>query len=145
MAAQPALVRLGWWPPDDSSLHHGLREGAMARKATGLPRGMVAGRVSPQQDRAGMGRVYEILGEDPVRDQHKDWRQIGPLKPTHRHFLFYRRDDTFECLAADWWFHRPGIVGLQLVNGRSECLRRSNTNAGGGRIHDIRRQLANAA
>lgn len=53
------------------------------------------------------GEFYEISGDDPRRDAPKDWREISPLQPAHRHFLFYLRDQTFECIAADWRLVRP--------------------------------------
>lgn len=48
------------------------------------------------------GEFYEISGEDPLRDQQKDWRIIAERTDHGRHFLFYFRDDTFECVAGDW-------------------------------------------
>ena len=53
------------------------------------------------------GEFYEILGDDPARDSPDDWRVVGPDRPTLRHFLFYLRDETFECMANDWRFTRP--------------------------------------
>ncbi len=52
------------------------------------------------------GEFYELLGEDEHRLQPVDWQKLSPLKPEHRHFLFYLRDDTFECFAAEWRFER---------------------------------------
>lgn len=53
------------------------------------------------------GEYYEITGDDPARDLPDDWIEIAPLKSIHRHFLFYLRDQTFECMASDWRLHRP--------------------------------------
>ncbi|MDB5680098.1 hypothetical protein [Sphingomonas bacterium] len=52
------------------------------------------------------GEFYEIGGSDPLRDQPNDWHEVGPLRADARHFLFYLRDNTFECIAADWSLRR---------------------------------------
>ena len=48
------------------------------------------------------GEFYEIVGDDPARNAPEDWRIIGADTNTGRHFLFYLRDETFECVADDW-------------------------------------------
>jgi len=48
------------------------------------------------------GEFYELLGDDPVRDAPSDWHIIGTDSPASRHFLFYLKDETFECMADDW-------------------------------------------
>ena len=50
------------------------------------------------------GEFYELIGEDPLRDSVGDWRSL-PGTGT-RHFLFYFRDETFECVADSWTFDR---------------------------------------
>ena len=46
-------------------------------------------------------------------DRVTDWQTIGPEpnepnEPTDlRHFLFYLRDETFECSARDWRLENP--------------------------------------
>jgi hypothetical protein len=51
------------------------------------------------------GEFYEIAGSDPRRDEPRDWIAVDTAaEPVGRHFLFYFRDETFECLAADWHF-----------------------------------------
>lgn len=47
------------------------------------------------------GEFYELVGDDPLKDQPPDWRAAGG-SGTRRHFLFYFRDETFECFAEDW-------------------------------------------
>jgi hypothetical protein len=47
------------------------------------------------------GEFYEISGVDTVRDQPTDWLIIADSART-RHFLFYFRDSTFECIADGW-------------------------------------------
>lgn len=52
------------------------------------------------------GEFYELCGEDDQRLKPTDWREIVPLTPEKRHFLFYLRDSTFECFAAEWRLER---------------------------------------
>ncbi|QGM47682.1 hypothetical protein [Methylocystis heyeri] len=52
------------------------------------------------------GEFYELLGEDDQRLKPTDWRELTTLMPEKRHFLFYLRDSTFECFAAEWRFER---------------------------------------
>lgn len=47
------------------------------------------------------GEFYELVGDDPFKDQPADWRAAGGAGAS-RHFLFYFRDETFECFAEDW-------------------------------------------
>jgi hypothetical protein len=49
------------------------------------------------------GEFYELVGNDPTPEVN-DWYQLGPSTPADRHFLFYFRDEEFECMAADWSF-----------------------------------------
>jgi hypothetical protein len=52
------------------------------------------------------GEFYELSGEDDQRLTPADWHQFVPTPLNRRHFLFYLRDNTFECFAADWRFER---------------------------------------
>ena len=57
------------------------------------------------------GEFYELTGEDDLRDRPTDWRTPPVPGRGNRHFLFYLRDETFECIAADWRFERDGTRG----------------------------------
>ncbi|MEQ1406567.1 hypothetical protein ABK249_16675 [Neorhizobium sp. Rsf11] len=48
------------------------------------------------------GHFYEIAGEDPLRDQPDDWQTMPLPGKGKRHYLFYLRDETFECIADRW-------------------------------------------
>jgi len=51
------------------------------------------------------GEFYELVGADIRRDLPTDWQVIAAADhASARHFLFYLRDETFECLALDWTF-----------------------------------------
>lgn len=66
------------------------------------------------------GHFYEVHGDllldfvpDPkafrthgiqLTPEPLSWETIGKPAPGSRHFLFYLRDQTFECDAADWSF-----------------------------------------
>ncbi len=54
------------------------------------------------------GEFYELLGEDDQQLSPADWHELGPLTSKQRHFLFYLRDETFECFATEWMFERGG-------------------------------------
>jgi hypothetical protein len=50
------------------------------------------------------GEFYEVVGDDPFLEQPVDWRSVSPTSDPPRHFLFYFRDRTFECMAQQWEF-----------------------------------------
>ena len=50
------------------------------------------------------GEFYEISGDLRLKECPNDWVRVGPAQPFSRHFLFYLRDETFECDASDWGF-----------------------------------------
>jgi hypothetical protein len=52
------------------------------------------------------GEFYEIAGPDPHLMDPMDWKIANGVSNPPRHFLFYFRDETFECIAADWTFER---------------------------------------
>lgn len=56
------------------------------------------------------GAFYEIRGDDPAAWLPQDWRRNPPFGAGDRHFLFYLRDDTFECFAREWSFWRQAPV-----------------------------------
>jgi hypothetical protein len=59
------------------------------------------------------GEFYEISGDDPSAWLPNDWRHNPPFGTGNRHFLFYLRDNTFECFAREWSLRRqmpPPVV-----------------------------------
>jgi len=52
------------------------------------------------------GEFYEITGPDPLAHSATDWEATGNATEGGRHFLFYFRDETFECFADEWAFLR---------------------------------------
>ena len=48
------------------------------------------------------GEFYELIGADPRLDEPKDWHVVNAASNASRHFLFYLRDETFECVATHW-------------------------------------------
>ncbi len=50
------------------------------------------------------GEFYEVLGNDDLQPHPDDWHTMSGVGS--RHFLFYLRDETFECRAAEWKFTR---------------------------------------
>ncbi len=50
------------------------------------------------------GEFYEITGDLRLARCPNDWVEVSPTERSLRHFLFYFRDETFECEAAHWYF-----------------------------------------
>ena len=47
------------------------------------------------------GEFYEVRGDLRLDEDPEGWILVGATRSTSRHFLFYLRDDTFECDADD--------------------------------------------
>ena len=47
------------------------------------------------------GEFYELSGA-LLADKVSDWTELGSPTASSRHFLFYLRDETFECDAESW-------------------------------------------
>lgn len=54
------------------------------------------------------GEFYEVVGPDALAHAPTDWRATNHVSARERHFLFYLRDETFECFADEWTFSRSG-------------------------------------
>lgn len=50
------------------------------------------------------GEFYEVSGDLRLQECPDDWFAASAAHGALRHFLFYFRDETFECDAADWSF-----------------------------------------
>jgi hypothetical protein len=50
------------------------------------------------------GEFYEITGYDFQLNRPTDWVTTNGSPHPARHFLFYLRDETFECIASGWSF-----------------------------------------
>lgn len=48
------------------------------------------------------GEFYEVGGDLRLEECPEDWVEVIPAQGNSRHYLFYFRDETFECDAADW-------------------------------------------
>jgi hypothetical protein len=70
--------------------------------------GWYAGQCRYSKAAPAWGEFYELLGEDDQRLAPADWHELAPWTPEQRHFLFYLRDETFECFATEWMFERGG-------------------------------------
>jgi len=47
------------------------------------------------------GEFYVVQGDAALLDAPQDWRVVMPTQQGGRHFLFYLRDNTFECVAEN--------------------------------------------
>lgn len=60
------------------------------------------------------GELYEVRGDLLEPAAPDDWHQIAPKPTQSRHYLFYLRDQTFECDATRWEVtlpERPNHLG----------------------------------
>jgi hypothetical protein len=48
------------------------------------------------------GEFYEIVDPIHAMPEPTDWQIVTAERQQVRHFLFYLRDNTFECFARDW-------------------------------------------
>jgi hypothetical protein len=48
------------------------------------------------------GEFYEVAGDLRLNEAPEDWIVISSNERDLHHYLFYFRDETFECDAADW-------------------------------------------
>jgi len=63
------------------------------------------------------GEFYEITGPDERRDEPTDWISLGGKGD--RHFLFYFKDETFECLASGWRYEGASMTPAQITRRRN--------------------------
>ncbi|WP_082520634.1 hypothetical protein [Rhizobium sp. Root482] len=61
-------------------------------------------RVAPE-----WGHFYELIGDDDCCDDPQDWISHHSPNAGQRHFLFYFRDETFECFCADWRYQADRV------------------------------------
>ncbi|MEJ2564473.1 MAG: hypothetical protein P8164_01150 [Gammaproteobacteria bacterium] len=47
------------------------------------------------------GEFFVVQGDAMLLDAPQDWQSVAPKQGDGRHFLFYLRDNTFECVADD--------------------------------------------
>lgn len=50
------------------------------------------------------GEFYEVEGDLRLAECPDEWVEVDRAAERSRHFLFYFRDETFECDALDWRF-----------------------------------------
>ncbi|MFO0663874.1 MAG: hypothetical protein U0174_07985 [Polyangiaceae bacterium] len=53
-------------------------------------------------DAPAWGEFYEVSGDLKLAKCPSPWNVLGSDRSPGRHFLFYLRDETFECEADDW-------------------------------------------
>ena len=69
------------------------------------------------------GEFYEVGGDLRLAECPADWVEVGAASDSLRHFLFYFRDETFECDASDWslevWRRNRALEPTAVVGGSS--------------------------
>jgi hypothetical protein len=61
------------------------------------------------------GEFYAIEGDRAILETANDWRKMNAASSQRGHFLFYFRDNTFECVCARWEFaltHENALLRL---------------------------------
>jgi hypothetical protein len=53
------------------------------------------------------GEFYEIEGEASLLTAPRDWQTLSGSPTQPRHYLFYFKDETFECVATGWALQLP--------------------------------------
>jgi hypothetical protein len=76
------------------------------------------------------GEFYLVQGNDELLQAPDDWRFVAPTGCTTRHFLFYFRDDTFECDAAKCIFEISEENSLLRVGSRLALVPENLTERG---------------
>jgi hypothetical protein len=59
------------------------------------------------------GEFYMVQGDAALLEAPEDWQCVRPHSGAGRHFLFYFRDDTFECVAQRCIIEPSGDNSLQ--------------------------------
>jgi hypothetical protein len=47
------------------------------------------------------GEFYSVTGNPELLEAPKDWKHLTPGSVLGKHYLFYFRDETFECVAEN--------------------------------------------
>lgn len=50
------------------------------------------------------GEFYELSGDNELLNSPSDWKKVSGNSSNQKHYLFYFRDNTFECIADSWEF-----------------------------------------
>jgi hypothetical protein len=61
--------------------------------------GWYLGQCRFSKDAPSWGEFYEVQGDLKLESSPNDWVSFAPEPQAARHFLFYLRDETFECDA----------------------------------------------
>lgn len=62
------------------------------------------------------GEFYLVAGDESLLNAPNDWKVLKPSSGIGKHFLFYFRDDTFECVAKQCVVEKTINNALQRIN-----------------------------
>jgi hypothetical protein len=65
----------------------------------------------------GWGEFYLVEGDAELLDAPKDWQSVSPKQDSAKHYLFYFRDETFEC-SADECVIEPSVDNSLFLRGK---------------------------
>lgn len=121
------VFRPGWYEPDR------LREGPVIgivfercsryRFGTVNDEGWYRGQCRFSRTAPAWGEFYEVSGDLKLDQVDDRWNSRGDVSEGSKHFLFYFRDEEFECDAAHW--HTVTKQAEQGGGGNSASLRAS--------------------
>ena len=61
------------------------------------------------------GEFYLATGDSNLLDAPEDWRYLAPPRGEVKHFLFYFRDNTFECVAETCEFESAAENAIRRI------------------------------
>jgi hypothetical protein len=68
------------------------------------------------------GEFYLVQGDPALLEAPRDWCSVAPQINPGRHFLFYFREETFECSAEQCIIERSGSNSLHQRGKQIPCL-----------------------
>ncbi|MDW9481168.1 hypothetical protein GOB57_21210 [Sinorhizobium meliloti] len=96
------LFRPDGWRPGTSRKMLVFSECAIWRLGPTNDEGWYLGQCRYSKIAPAWGEFYELEGYDPLRYGADDWLTPSSPGAGDNHYLFYFRDETFECMAAGW-------------------------------------------
>lgn len=76
------------------------------------------------------GAFYEVIGDFRENEEPRPWWQRSVPLHDQRNFLFYFRDETFECSARDWSFDKNERNSLLRLEASDASQAKNDDRAG---------------
>ena len=62
------------------------------------------------------GEFYLVTGDEALLNAPDDWKMLKPYETVGKHFLFYFKDETFECVAKSCIVEKNPDNSLQRID-----------------------------